>query len=39
MTDSQYEYLTTLQYRVKNLKDRLEAFESGAIYKKIREKI
>ena len=37
MTDSQYEYLTTLQYRVKNLKDRLEAFESGAIYKKMEE--
>lgn len=35
MNDTQYEYLTTLQYRVQNLKRRLEAFESGAIYTKM----
>lgn len=35
MNDTQYEYLTSLQYRVQNLKHRLEAFESGAIYTKM----
>lgn len=37
MTNSKYEYLTTLQYREKNLKVRLEAFENGDIYKKMEE--
>lgn len=32
MYDSQYEFITTLQYRVKSLQAQLEAFRSGNKY-------
>ena len=32
MYDSQYEFITTLQYRVKSLQAQLEAFRSGDKY-------
>ncbi|SDB67464.1 transposase [Butyrivibrio sp. INlla16] len=35
MNNSQYEYITTLQYRNKALKARVEAFENGSMYKKM----
>ena len=35
MNNFQYEYITTLQYRNKALKARVDAFESGSVYKKM----
>ena len=35
MNNSQYEYITTLQYRNKALKARVDAFENGSVYKKM----
>lgn len=35
MYDSQYEYISTLQYRVKNLQAQIDAFKSGAKYQQM----
>ena len=35
MYDSQYEYITTLQYRVKNLQAQIDAFKSGEKYQQM----
>ena len=33
--DPNFEYITNLQYKVKSLSDRVQAFESGSIYKRM----
>ena len=35
MYNSQYEFITTLQYRIKSLQSQLEAFKSGTKYKRM----
>ena len=35
MYNSQYEYISTLQYRVKNLQAQIDAFKSGAKYQQM----